>query len=98
MKIYHYVADFETTLEAPTNVWAYSVASITEEKIVNNGDNITDFINFINKRNSDCFFHNLKFDGEFLLSYLLNNGFTYVEKKPKVNEFSTIIDHMGTFY
>lgn len=98
MKIYHYVADFETTLEAPTTVWAYSVSSITEEKIVNNGDNITDFINFINKRNSDCFFHNLKFDGEFLLSYLLNNGFTYVEKKPKENEFSTIIDHMGTFY
>lgn len=45
------------------------------------------------------FFHNLKFDGEFILYWLLKHGFAHTnEKRLNNGEFSTLITDMGKFY
>lgn len=65
------------------------------------GEDIDSFINYCSLINesSSFYFHNLKFDGEFIIHYLLTHGFVHVnEKKLGVNQFSTIISHLNVFY
>lgn len=65
------------------------------------GQDIDRFINYCSLINesSSFYFHNLKFDGEFIIHYLLTHGFVHVnEKKLGVNQFSTIISDLNVFY
>lgn len=65
------------------------------------GEDIDSFINYCSLINesSSFYFHNLKFDGEFIIHYLLTHGFVHVnEKKLSVNQFSTIISDLNVFY
>lgn len=65
------------------------------------GEDIASFINYCSLINesSSFYFHNLKFDGEFIIHYLLTHGFVHVnEKKLGVNQFSTIISDLNVFY
>lgn len=65
------------------------------------GEDIDSFINYCSLINesSSVYFHNLKFDGEFIIHYLLTHGFVHVnEKKLGVNQFSTIISDLNVFY
>lgn len=65
------------------------------------GEDIDSFINYCSLINesSSFYFHNLKFDGEFIIYYLLTHGFVHVnEKKLGVNQFSTIISDLNVFY
>lgn len=65
------------------------------------GEDIDSFINYCSLINesSSFYFHNLKFDGEFIIHYLLTHGFAHVnEKKLGVNQFSTIISDLNVFY
>lgn len=65
------------------------------------GEDIDSFINYCSLINesSSFYFHNLKFDGEFIIHYLLAHGFVHVnEKKLGVNQFSTIISDLNVFY
>lgn len=65
------------------------------------GEDIDSFINYCSLINesSSFYFHNLKFDGEFIIHYLLTHGFVHVnEKKIGVNQFSTIISDLNVFY
>lgn len=65
------------------------------------GEDIDSFINYCSLINesSSFYFHNLKFDGEFIIHYLLTHGFVHVnEKKLGMNQFSTIISDLNVFY
>ena len=98
-----YTADFETAtwLENETYVWAWATCEIGNTNNIQIGTDISEFINFCYKeRNSTWYFHNLKFDGEFIIYYLLENGFKHVEKKEDIDEktFTTLISDMGQFY
>lgn len=65
------------------------------------GEDIDSFINYCSLINesSSFYFHNLKFDGEFIIHYLLTHGFVHVnEKKLGANQFSTIISDLNVFY
>ena len=45
------------------------------------------------------YFHNLKFDGTFILDWLLNNGYEYKDDLSKVDKgFNALIGDMGQFY
>lgn len=94
--------DFETVtwLENETYVWAVAINKIgTEDVIIYN--NIEDFMFFVkSKENSKWYFHNLKFDGEFIIYYLLKNGFEFVadRKDKKTRSFTTLISNTGVFY
>jgi hypothetical protein len=100
-----YVADFETTVpdvekeENPeTRVWAWGVSEIGADRF-DYGTSIDEFMDWCYYRRSNpiIYFHNLRFDGEFILHWLFANGFTYSdEKAPKT--FSTLITKMGQFY
>ena len=94
-----YSCDFETTTDLnDCRVWAWCAIEINTETEYY-GNSIESFIEWCKSSKKTLYFHNLKFDGHFILSYLLTNGFEYSkEKELKVHEFSTLINEMGQFY
>lgn len=97
-----FVADFETIVdENDCRVWAYAVVDIEMTEHFWYGNNIDDFFLWCEEKghNSIVFFHNLKFDGTFLLDWLLENGFKHVQHKSERNDktFMTLISD-GMFY
>ena len=50
--------------------------------------------------NSTFYFHNLKFDGSFILNWCLNNGYEHIKskKESKTKSFTTLISDTGLFY
>lgn len=97
-----FTADFETStwVDDETWVWAWALCDIEDPTKVEVGNSIESFFERIRKEsNPYIYFHNLKFDGEFILYYLMKNGYEYVETKEKRNNtFSTLISDMGLFY
>lgn len=77
-----YVADFETTVydgQEQTDVWAAAIVKLYTEdvQIFHSIDELFDFL-LSKSVNTIVYFHNLKFDGEFWLSFLL----THTDYKP----------------
>ena len=71
----YFVGDFETTVykgQVNTEVWASAVVELFTEdvKIFHSIDETFDYFCSL-KTNIICYYHNLKFDGSFWLSYLL---------------------------
>ena len=97
-----FTADFETSTWCydETWVWAWALCDIDEPDHVDVGNSIESFFERIKKEhNPYIYFHNLKFDGEFIMYYLMKNGYEWVESKEKrSNTFSTLISDMGLFY
>ena len=98
-----FTADFETAtwLSDETYVWAWAVCEIGNPDNIIIDNNIDSFIKFCEDHpNTVLYFHNLKFDGEFIISYLFNNGFEYIKdrKEKRDKTFSTLISDMGLFY
>ena len=98
-----FTADFETTTDPnDCRVWAYALCEIGNIDNFIYGNNINDFIDFCSdkKENYQLWFHNLKFDGEYIFNYLLNNGFEFVKDKKlrRDKTFTCLISDMGQFY
>lgn len=99
----HFVADFETTTDPlDCRVWSWGIANIKQPEYnsVEIGNSLDTFIDYISSFNSSCYFHNLKFDGHFILDWLLKNGFRHVQSDFIKREmtFKTLISNMGAFY
>lgn len=97
-----YTADFETTTD-PTDcrVWAYGICEIGNPDNFTYGNDINDFMKWANEQGkATVYFHNLKFDGEFILCWLFENGFKYVDDRRDLekNTFTTLISDKGQFY
>jgi len=94
----NYTCDFETTTdEKDCRVWAYGICNIDTQNL-EFGNNIEDFILWCEDNpNSNLYFHNLKFDGQFIIDYLLKNGYSYSEE-PKDRTFSALISKQNVFY
>lgn len=98
-----WTADFETTTdEDDCRVWAYSMSNIEEPEKFIYGTSIEEFFENISEgsENYKIWFHNLKFDGVFILNYLFMNGYEWVGNKEDIkdNTFTTLITDMGQFY
>lgn len=97
-----YTADFETTTnENDCRVWAWGVCEVGNPDYFSHGNSISSFFEFMeNSKNATFYFHNLKFDGEFLLVYLFENGFKWVadRKEEDTKTFTTLISDKGQFY
>lgn len=101
----YYVADFETTVykgQQFTEVWAAAVVKLGSED-VEVLHSLPDFLSYIyaQKTNIVCYFHNVKFDGNFLLDYLLRNGYTWnrvAEGKMLNKQFKCAISDRGSWY
>ena len=100
-----FVADFETTTD-PDNcyVWSYAINEVgdyTENENVIIGTSIDDFMEWCeNNGNNKVYFHNLKFDVQFILTWLFKHGYTHVEKvgDRKTKTFTTLISDKGLYY
>lgn len=97
-----FTADFETTTNPlDCRVWACGICSIDNELNFNYGNSLNWFIDFCKSNiGSTFYFHNLKFDGEFIMSYLFENGYKHVigKKSLKTKTFTTLISDKGQFY
>lgn len=97
--------DFETVTNPNfLRVWGWAICNIDDPDEIYFGTKIGGFL-------EQCFeldvkvgyFHNLKFDGEFIIYHLLKNGWKHISSNstnPKLNnkEFSTLIASTGEFY
>lgn len=96
------VADFETTTDKnDCRVWLWGVASVDAPLDVEMGIDISSFLRRASKQNSVIYFHNLKFDGTFILDHLLRNGYVHVASGHgymHFGEFSTLISQQTKFY
>lgn len=95
-------SDFETTTDQEDcRVWAWKSISI-DEKHEAKGLTIEDFLEWCEsiEYGSVIYFHNLKFDGEFILCHLLSHDWEYHSGKGglKPHEFTTLIGDMGQWY
>lgn len=95
------VADFETTTDVDDcRVWAYAVEDIEDETTVKIGNSIGGFMDYLLSNPDTYYFHNLKFDGEFILTWLFKNGYHYEANRKNIgpDSFNTLISDMGVFY
>lgn len=113
-----FACDFETTVfenQTYTECWSCAYAELYSDNKAIYG-NITDFFNyFFNLRESVIlYFHNLKFDGSFIIDWLLSHtnirqSIAYKsdnlekivfneKKKMRNNEFIYLIDERGGWY
>lgn len=94
-----YVCDFETsTDENDCRVWAYGIVPLKDTRKFECGNNLDFFMKLL-KPGCYYYFHNLKFDGEFILSWLFNHGYKWTNRRNLGDkEFSTLISDMGQFY
>lgn len=100
-----YACDFETTVyqgQDHTEVWSSAICKIgtEDEAIVHHS--IDETILYLERIGNDVigYYHNLKFDGTFIVSWLFNHGYSWQKDKNKLlpNEFSTLISDMGMWY
>lgn len=101
MKIY--ACDFETTTTAvsttETRVYLWCVIDIFTEKEYY-GEDIESFFNFVKENTyAKFYFHNLKFDGMFILDYILfHTDMEYDEETKKENSYSILMSEAGQFF
>ena len=98
-----YVADFETTtLIDNCHVWAYAICEVENRNNIVIGTTIDEFMKWCEstKENNIVFFHNLKFDSQFIMQYLFTHGYTCTEdiKDRKTKTFNTLISDKGLYY
>lgn len=107
--IKEYVADFETIndnlYDDKQRVWLWAVRKVSKlkDEFCMIGYDIESFMKYIFclPNNSNVYFHNLKFDGDFIVNYLLKNNYTWVnETVKKLNEncFTTNVSFLGQVY
>lgn len=98
-----FTADFETTTDPnDCRVWAYAISEIGNVDNFIYGNSIDDFFEWCanKKENYKVWWHNIRFDGEFLIWWLLDNGFEFIEDKEdrRTKTFTTLISDMGQWY
>ena len=102
-----FTADFETSTpiwyekDGYARVWAWAICEIGNPDNFIYGNNIDDFMKFCSGRgNYVMLFHNLKFDGQYIIDWLFNNEFTLAKTKEEIKDktFTTLINDMGQFY
>lgn len=96
-----FVADFETrntpeNIENEiTSVWLWDVCTLGNYQHTT-GETIETFFEHVaNLAPCKIFFHNLKFDGSFILDYALKNGWNYNSKTKKIK---TLISDRNVMY
>lgn len=104
-----FVFDFETensqyALDNKlTYVWLWDICNVNTLKHYG-GFSIQGFIEYLStfkEKYNVLYSHNLKFDGSFILDYILKNGFVWTTKRSKElidHEFACLIDERKVFY
>ena len=92
-------ADFETTTDPlDCRVWCWGSMAINDYDDYVTGIGLGSYIAHLFSKPAITYFHNLAFDGSFILDYILKDGFKWVAKDPRPGEFTALISGMGKFY
>lgn len=104
-----FVADFETcdnipgSLEddTPQRVWLAgykNLDTLESTYFYNLTDFMEDILSRKNNVNTEYAFHNLKFDGSYIIPWLMSNNYTVSNQKPGKGEFSVLVDNRNNWY
>ncbi len=98
-----YVADFETVnSKDDCRVWAWALTEIEGDcSSVEFGNDMETFLERMSYfKGERVYFHNLKFDGKFIIDYILKEGWQWVpvESEASICTFTTLISDMNQFY
>ena len=97
-----YTADFETTTNPEDcRVWAAATCEIGNIENIERGTDIEWFINWCFKQGScNVYFHNLGFDGAFIMDWLERHDWQWVENRDKIDRhtYTTVISDANQVY
>lgn len=105
-----FTADFETSTDKwnmeneNARVWAAARCDIDNIERVEYFNNLPSFMSVLEKESRyECntyYFHNLKFDGQYILYYLFDHGFKFVESRKDLEShtFTALISDTGVWY
>lgn len=104
-----YTADFETNNSiTECRVWSWGLCEVSSRYTYEDGDDLDSFmerLEELSKRRGNSgkpviWFHNLAFDGEFIVLWLFQNGFAWDNDGRHLDphHFSTLISDMGQWY
>lgn len=105
-----WVADFETVVydgQDSTDVWSAGYMNINSDDVTIDNNMDTFMLKLLNSRvNIKCYFHNLKFDGSFILQWLHNhhyqqalNGDAFIKLKDMTKStYKYLVSDRGVFY
>lgn len=100
-----FVADLETNNNVnDCRVWAAGIAEVpaqyTTSPMVRHWNNLDGLMEFLSSQEvtHEVYFHNAKFDAQFLIDYLINNGYELDEDLSKPKTFRTLITTANVFY
>lgn len=103
-----WVADFETTSaerkqkDGTSHVWACGLCEVGNPQNTIILRTIEEFLNWCEsqKTNDTVFFHNLRFDGNFIVQYLLRNGYKLAQtpQEKASRTFTTLISDKSLWY
>lgn len=94
-------ADFEaTTDENDCRVWLWGIANVGNPDDVQWGIDIESFVLHVALRGSITYFHNLKYDGHFIIDYLLKHHFMHLASTNSLRpgQFTSLISDKNQFY
>ena len=92
-------ADFETTTNPlDCRVWSWGSMAVDDYDDYVIGIGVGAFVTYMLSAPSVTYFHNLAFDGSFILDHILKDGYVWVAKNPGKGQFSTVISNMNKFY
>ena len=99
----NWVADFETTTDPnDCRVWGWGFTNIESTESLDDveiGTDMKSFIHRVSEMSANVYFHNLAFDGSFILDWLLREGYKYTANDVvRKGEFTTLISNMGAYY
>lgn len=93
--------DFETTTDPDDcRVWGYGIHAVGKDDFIC-GNSLDNFMKWCRLQpKATLYFHNLKFDGEFIIHWLLSHKFQHEKDKRNngPNTFNTLISDKGMFY
>jgi hypothetical protein len=97
------VADFETTTDpADCRVWAWGLVDIEKCRSgwnVDIGQDLKSFMDHIQDESQIIYFHNLRFDGAFIIDWLMRERYRFVEdNRPRRGEFTSLISSQNQWY
>lgn len=102
-----WIGDFETTtaerkkLDGTSHVWACGLCEVGNPNNVVILKTIDEFLDWCKEQENDkIYFHNLRFDGNFIVQHLLKIGYEFAAtpKDKKTRSFTTLISDKGLWY
>lgn len=99
-----YTADFETCTKRPgdpsgARVWAWAVCDIENVNDYKVDTDMNSFMRWIGEHPGKYYFHNLRYDGRYIVDWLFKHNWTFTPTRPKrTRQFTCMVSRLGQWY